>query len=836
MFHRIYTEFMLDIASIDAIALERCLHVLRLLNLQERYSIRRARQSMFEGLRRLWAEAGRTGLTAGDISKRTSSTVVAAIPWKPNGMNELIPTLIGGDEIRFSAKAEDLADANIFFGFGYGKSAGNQAVADAARAVGKPVVRMEYGFISSLDLAIKGSTQHSVILCPEVMYYDARNESYMERDLNDPDFSLTANERARADRLMDSIIRNRLTKYNHAPVMPLEQLIPESNRKKILLVDQRFGDASIAMGLASQDSFKLMWQEALKYKDHDIIVKLHPDAISGGKESCLSKVLPKTLPANVYILTDEINPISVLESVDKVFVCVSQLGFEALMLGKSVHCFGVSFYTGWGLTTDYAVPVRPRRKRSLQEIFHIFYVEYSRYALASGKRCELEELIDYLASEKKASGVLPSAVDTRPRLDAKPMINNLKILMVIPSGRFGATGRYFQVLALQMQKLGARVIVLAEAYEDKIYEGISWLKLEFEGFRLSKQLREKIVEFSPDIVYENGVRTRAQRAALEILYLTKAKLALQSEDDDIQVYEARHPNPNMDLICALDKPHLSHNDIIKFLKLNDWTHTFKMIVNPDFDRWVDPLLRALCYHCSSLNTAIWYPFARRLEKEYGAPTLVVPPVADIRELHPERIKTYSDGVLENVKEGNLVLFLGGTIYDYSPEFEIFLKAINILCELNNDYNVSLVVVSGRTKLNVAGLAKDALDPRIQFVDLGSPDDKVYMRYLVMADVICSPGLPDRFNLYRLPSRLVKAMLLGKVVLTTKIGFGESLHHGVDAVLIDGEDPYAWAQAMSIVFSEETLRKIGEQGREFARKNFDAQQVAQQLLSGFSKIL
>ncbi|WP_419204481.1 hypothetical protein [Bordetella trematum] len=27
---------------------------------------------------------------------------------------------------------------------------------------------------------------------------------------------------------------------------------------------------------------------------------------------------------------------------------MSQLGFEALMLGKEVHCFGVAFYSGVG--------------------------------------------------------------------------------------------------------------------------------------------------------------------------------------------------------------------------------------------------------------------------------------------------------------------------------------------------------------------------------------------------------------------------------------------------------------------------------------------------------
>ncbi|WP_419204989.1 glycosyltransferase [Bordetella trematum] len=189
-----------------------------------------------------------------------------------------------------------------------------------------------------------------------------------------------------------------------------------------------------------------------------------------------------------------------------------------------------------------------------------------------------------------------------------------------------------------------------------------------------------------------------------------------------------------------------------------------------------------------------------------------------------------------VKEGNIVLFLGGTIYDYSPEFELFLQALNLLCEQHGKYNISLIVVSGRTKLDVSGLARKTLDQRIQFLDLAAPDDKEYMKYLVLSDVICSPGLPDRFNLYRLPSRLVKAMLIGKPVLTTKIGFGESLKHGKEAILISGDNPDEWAEAMSMIFDREALRCIGEGGKVFAVKNFDAKKVANSLISNFKKVL
>jgi capsular polysaccharide export protein len=844
MFHALYTDFMLNVGNVSAESKERMLYLMRVMGLNESLPIRNKRRSMLDGLEQLWKES-RAIAGGTQASKDARKDLCISIPWRPAGMNALVPVMLGAPAVKYSIKPPELAGSALYCAFGTGRGSGNLSVEEAARQAKKSLMRFEYGFISSRGLALHDSVQHSLILCPEVMYYDARNVSPMERDLSSDDFSLTAGEKARADRLIREITTRKLTKYNHAPDIDPGKLIPLSKRKKILLVDQRFGDASIGMGLASQNSFQQMWDEALKHEDHDIIVKLHPDAVSGGKDSCFSKLLPKKLPKNVYVLKDDINPYNILSVVDKVFVCVSQLGFEALMIGKEVHCFGVSFYSGWGLTVDHIAPLRARRKRTLQEVFHVFYVEYSRYATGD-RPCELEDLIEYLSSHKTAqSAALTNAlssttaaapVSASQSVSGRPGHAALKVLFVIPSGRFGATGRYFHVLALEMRKLGAEVMVLAEAHETKAYEGITWLKLEFDGMRLSKGLRQRIGEFAPDVVYENGVRTRAQRAALEILYLTNAKLALQSEDDDIQVYMTRHPSANDELIRVLDKPKLSHTEILKFLKLNDWAHTVKVLLNPDFDRWVDPLLRALCYHCASLNTAIWYPFERRLKEEYAVPTMVVPPVADVRELTAQRLQPYRETVLEKVEPGNITLFLGGTIYDYSPEFEIFLRSLNLLCEQQDSYAITLIVVSGRTNLNVGQMARDVLDQRIQFIDLGAPDDKEYMRHLVLADVICSPGLPDRFNLYRLPSRLVKAMHIGKAVLTTKIGFGESLTHAENAILIDGENPAEWASSMSMVFDRQAIKRIGDQGKAFAEKHFDARLVAGDLLNQFRKII
>ena len=61
--------------------------------------------------------------------------------------------------------------------------------------------------------------------------------------------------------------------------------------------------------------------------------------------------------------------------------------------------FWDAFYGGWGVTEDRVTCSRRVRKRSVEEIFHFAYIVYSRYMNPqTGKRCEIEEAIEYLVN------------------------------------------------------------------------------------------------------------------------------------------------------------------------------------------------------------------------------------------------------------------------------------------------------------------------------------------------------------------------------------------------------------------------------------------------------
>ena len=248
-----------------------------------------------------------------------------------------------------------------------------------------------------LNGAKKGSNENfysfiSFIFDNKGTFYDARKTNYLEEMLNNPDFVVTDEQLERARKCIKKIVDNYLSKYNNQPVYTPK--IGRDGVKKVLVIDQTYKDASIRYGWASDSTFEQMLQDAIaENPDADIIVKTHPDTKTGagGYLTGLKQ------HDNVYPMTDLINPISLLKYCDKVYVCTSQFGFEALMCGKDVKVYGMPFYAGWGLTQDLQKCPRRTNKRSLEEIFYITYIVYTHWVNPeTNSRCEIEEAIDYL--------------------------------------------------------------------------------------------------------------------------------------------------------------------------------------------------------------------------------------------------------------------------------------------------------------------------------------------------------------------------------------------------------------------------------------------------------
>ncbi len=297
-----------------------------------------------------------------------------------------------------------LASADLFFQWGKRgilAGLGKDLQLQVSLALGRPTLILEDGFIRSVGIGLSGEPGLSIILDDTTAFYDATRPSRLHRLLQDGP-ELTPEQTVRARLAIDKIVATKVSKYNAAPDFALGAGTP--GKKKVLLVDQRLGDQSVTSGLADEFSFKRMLQDAIRlHPDCDILIKKHPDAITGGKESYYNEERLVSVKGmkNVFPVMVDINPYALLADVDEVYVVSSHLGFEALLAGKKVHCYGAPFYAGWGLTDD-EIPVPGRtRKRRLEDIFHFAYIASSRYFHPELDRVvEVEELIDYVREQR----------------------------------------------------------------------------------------------------------------------------------------------------------------------------------------------------------------------------------------------------------------------------------------------------------------------------------------------------------------------------------------------------------------------------------------------------
>jgi len=195
----------------------------------------------------------------------------------------LLPMLNANQRIQSNQGKEsliELASVDLFVQWGITEKAEKKKQMEARNALGRELLILEDGFVRSVGIGLSGEPGLSIILDDSTSYYDATKPSRLERLLQSGP-ELTERESARAETLIAKIVGNRVSKYNHAPDAPLT--IGSPQRPKILLLDQRRGDQSVVSGMADDSSFRKMLQEAIHhYPDHDILIKQHPDAITGG--------------------------------------------------------------------------------------------------------------------------------------------------------------------------------------------------------------------------------------------------------------------------------------------------------------------------------------------------------------------------------------------------------------------------------------------------------------------------------------------------------------------------------------------------------------------------
>ena len=227
---------------------------------------------------------------------------------------------------------------------GWGRKLPARMTRRLASVLGRPFLTIEDGFFRSVGLGKDKCPSVSFVVDDLGIHYDAATPSRLEMILAQENL---APLHADAEACRALIVRQRLTKYNHLPDSPVA--LGGRRGKRILLVDQVFGDHSVAGALAGASSFQAMLAAARAIPQACIILRTHPD-VSGGRARGMfgsAGQLPGVVMCDAHV-----SPHAVLDAVDEVWTVSSQLGFDALLRNIPVRCFGAAFYAGWGLTQD----------------------------------------------------------------------------------------------------------------------------------------------------------------------------------------------------------------------------------------------------------------------------------------------------------------------------------------------------------------------------------------------------------------------------------------------------------------------------------------------------
>jgi len=251
-------------------------------------------------------------------------------------------------------------------------------------------VRVEDGFLRSCGLGAELTPPLSLVCDPKGIYYDPTAPSHLEALIsaspNLPDWAVK-----RAKSLVKTLTREAISKYNIGGNGVPDRL-PVGRR--ILVPGQVEDDASIRLG-AVDIATNLDLLRAVRSSNPAAVIlyKPHPDVEAGLRPGAVEEPIEF---ADAVLTATSVD--GALSLVDEVWTMTSTLGFEALLRGKRVVCFGQPFYAGWGLTDDRNfAPERRTARPTLAQLAHAVLIDYPRYfdpvtGLASPPEVAVERL------------------------------------------------------------------------------------------------------------------------------------------------------------------------------------------------------------------------------------------------------------------------------------------------------------------------------------------------------------------------------------------------------------------------------------------------------------
>lgn len=287
----------------------------------------------------------------------------------------------------------------------WGQKPSRAKAVNFAKSHGLPLITIEDGFLRSLGSGID-SVGASFIKDELGVYFDLTAPNRLQQLISDTVATWDSDKEAYAQRLINQIIDNKLSKYNATTHTPDLSALANNDKSHVIIIDQVKGDASVKGAGADSTHFRAMLEEArTKYQQANIWIKAHP--AGRGYFGVDDVEMP-------FYLTNQCNSIALLAQAEAVYTVSSHMGFEALLLGKTVHNFGVNWYAGFGLTDDdfikngdiYQQVIQHYRALNITnpttaQLFYASYIAYSHYANpATHQACDIETVMAYLVENR----------------------------------------------------------------------------------------------------------------------------------------------------------------------------------------------------------------------------------------------------------------------------------------------------------------------------------------------------------------------------------------------------------------------------------------------------
>ena len=281
---------------------------------------------------------------------------------------------------------------------------GNETILQSMQKRFVKRIFLEDGFLRSVGLGADLVRPVSWVIDGRGIYYDANHPSDLEVLLQTKEFDSATLKRAVEVR--QTLLSNGITKYN-VGTKRWSRPADAVGLKTILVPGQVETDASIRHGaLGIKSNLALLKAARQSNPNAWLIYKPHPDVAAGLRSKGAQEELASQWCNEIVI---DVSIAQLLQDVDAVHVLTSLTGFEALLRGKEVVCYGLPFYAGWGLTRDSLSTPRRTRKLSIEELVAGALLEYPKYVnRASGGLCPAEQAIaDLLAWRVSANNSLP---------------------------------------------------------------------------------------------------------------------------------------------------------------------------------------------------------------------------------------------------------------------------------------------------------------------------------------------------------------------------------------------------------------------------------------------